>query len=315
MNKRILGSQGPGLTEIGFGTWAIGGPWEYGWGPVDDEQSVKAIHSALDLGANWIDTAAVYGLGHSEEIVARAIRGRRKNIFIATKCGMVWDDSRRVKIRASPESILKEIGDSLRRLQTDYIDLYQIHWHDPETQVEDSWGTLTRLKEQGKVRYIGVCNYDVPLLEKCGTVAPVQSLQPPYNLLRRNIEKDILPYCLEHNIGVIAYSPMQAGLLSGNFDFNKLAPDDWRRKNQYYQEPILSKAAQFVEQIRPIADKYNKTVGQIAVAWVLNHPAITSAIVGARSALQVEKNVGASGYALRKEDIQAIEEAVQSAMA
>ena len=314
MKKRILGKNGPSLSEIGFGAWAIGGPWEYGWGLVDDKKSIEAIHRAIELGINWIDTSAVYGLGHSEEVVARALKEKRKDVFLATKCGMVWDDSRRVKIHASPKSIIKEIDDSLKRLQTDYIDLYQIHWHDPETPVEDSWGTLVRLKEEGKARYIGVCNYDVPLLEKCKAIAPVQSLQPPYSLLRRQIEKDILPYCMKNEMGVVAYSPMQAGLLSGKFDFNKLAPDDWRRNSKYFQEPYFSKAINFVEKMRPIAEKYKKTVGQLAVAWVLNHPPITSAIVGARTVEQVEGNIGASGFTLVVEDIQLIEKELQAAM-
>jgi len=307
MYTRELGKNGPRLTEIGFGAWAIGGPWEYGWGSVDDEQSVKAIHRAIELGINWIDTAAVYGLGHSEEVVGRALKGKRKDIYLATKCGMIWDDHRKVKIHASPGSIRKEISDSLKRLQTDYIDLYQIHWNDPETSIEDSWGMLVRLKEEGKVRFIGVCNFDVPLLEKCRAISPVQSLQPPYNLLRRKIEKDILPYCLKHNIGVVAYSPMQAGLLTGKFDLNNLAPDDWRKKNMYYQEPFLSKALKFIENIRPIATKHKKTVGQVAVAWVLNHQVVTSAIVGARTVEQVEGNVLASGFKLTAEDIENIE--------
>ena len=221
MHMRILGINGPHLTEIGFGAWAIGGPWEYGWGAVDDEQSVRTIHRALEHGINWIDTAAVYGLGHSEEIVGQALKGRRKKVFIATKCGMVWDVKRHVKIHASPKSIRREIEESLKRLQTDYIDLYQIHWPDPETPIEDSWGTLVRLNEEGKIRYVGVCNFDVPLLQKCNAIAPVQSLQPPYNLLRRKIESEILPYCLKHDIGVVAYSPMQSGLLSGKFEINK----------------------------------------------------------------------------------------------
>ena len=314
MKKRILGKNGLSLSEIGFGAWAIGGPWEYGWGLVDDKKSIEAIHRAIELGINWIDTSAVYGLGHSEEVVARALKEKRKDVFLATKCGMVWDDSRRVKIHASPKSIIKEIDDSLKRLQIDYIDLYQIHWHDPETPVEDSWGTLVRLKEEGKARYIGVCNYDVPLLEKCKAIAPVQSLQPPYSLLRRQIEKDILPYCMKNEIGVVAYSPMQAGLLSGKFDFNKLAPDDWRRNSKYFQEPYLSKAINFVEKMCPIAEKYKKTVGQLAVAWVLNHPPITSAIVGARTIEQVEGNIGASGFTLGVEDIQLIEKELQAAM-
>lgn len=308
---RQLGKNGPQLTEIGFGAWAIGGPWEYGWGDVDDEQSIKAIHRALELGINWIDTAAVYGLGHSEEVVARAIKGIRQSVLIATKCGMIWDERRRVRIHVSPNSIRKEIENSLKRLKTDYIDLYQIHWPDPETPIEDSWSTLAQLQYEGKVKYIGVCNYDVPLLEKCRAIAPVQSLQPPYSLLRRQIEKEILPYCLNNEISVVAYSPMQAGLLSGKFDFNKLAPDDWRRNNKYYQEPNLSKALTFVEKIRPIAEKYKKTVGQLAVAWVLKHPAITSAIVGARTARHVEENIGAAGFVIEDSDIKLIKQALE----
>ncbi len=307
MKKRILGNNGPQLSEIGFGAWAIGGPWEYGWGPVDDRESIKAIHRAIDLGINWIDTAAVYGLGHSEEVVAKALKGKRREIFIATKCGMIWDTKGHVTIHTSANSIRKEIEASLRRLATDYIDLYQIHWPDPETPVEESWSTLIRLKEEGKVRYIGVCNYDVPLLKKCNAIAPLQSLQPPYSLLRRQIEDEILPYCLKNEIGVIAYSPLQSGLLTGNFDIKRLAPDDWRRKNKYFQEPYLSKALSLVEKLKPIAAKYNQTIGQLAVAWVLNHPAVTSAIVGARRVEQVEENVGASEFVLKKSDVSLIE--------
>ena len=303
MKKRILGKNGPQLSEIGFGAWAIGGPWEYGWGPVDDTESIKAIHRAIDLGINWVDTAAVYGLGHSEEVVAKALKGKRKEIFLATKCGMIWDANGHVTIHASASSIRKEIEASLKRLITDYIDLYQIHWPDPETPVEESWGELVRLKEEGKVRYIGVCNYDVPLLEKCNAIAPVQSLQPPYSMLRRQIEHEILPYCLKNEIGVVAYSPLQSGLLTGNFDIKRLAPDDWRRKNKYFQEPYLSKALSFVEKLKPIAEKYHKTVSQLAVAWVLKNPAVTSAIVGARKVEQVEENVGAAGFVISDSDM------------
>jgi aryl-alcohol dehydrogenase-like predicted oxidoreductase len=303
VKKKILGKNGPQLSEIGFGAWAIGGPWEYGWGPVDDTESIKAIHRAIDLGINWIDTAAVYGLGHSEEVVAKALKGKRKEIFLATKCGMIWDANGHVTIHASASSIRKEIEASLKRLITDYIDLYQIHWPDPETPVEESWGELVRLKEEGKVRYIGVCNYDVPLLEKCNAIAPVQSLQPPYSMLRRQIEHEILPYCLKNEIGVVAYSPLQSGLLTGNFDIKRLAPDDWRRKNKYFQEPYLSKALSFVEKLKPIAEKYHKTVSQLAVAWVLKNPAVTSAIVGARKVEQVEENVGAAGFVISDSDM------------
>jgi len=311
MNTRKLGHNSPDLTEIGFGAWAIGGPWEYGWGSVDDEQSIDAIHKAFDFGINWIDTAAVYGLGHSEEIVGRALKGIRGKVFLATKCGMIWDEQKHVRISAAPKNIRTEIEDSLRRLQTDYIDLYQIHWPDPSIPVEDSWSSLVQLKEEGKVQFIGVCNYDVPLLEKCNRIHSVQSLLPPYNLLRRQIELEILPYCAAKSIGVVAYSPMQAGLLSGVFDVSKLAKDDWRRKNRLYQEPYISQVLNFVDRLRPLAAKFNVIVGQLAIAWVLHHTAITSAIVGARSPWQVEGNVGATAIKFQDTDIRSIEQALK----
>ncbi len=314
MNIRTLGKNGPRLTEIGFGAWTIGGAWAYGWGSTDDNESVRAIHRAFDLGINWIDTAAVYGLGHSEEVVARAVKGIRNKVFIATKCGMVWDRKGNVRIHLSPESIRHEAINSLKRLQMDYIDLYQIHWPDPNTPVEDSWSTLMRLKEEGKVRFIGVSNFDVPLLERCQKIAPVQSLQPPYSLLIRDIEKEILPYCLKNGIGVVAYSPLQSGLLTGKFDLNRLAPDDWRRRSPTFQDPFLSKALAFVERLRPIAKRYNKTVGQLAIAWVLMNPAVTSGIVGARRAEQVEENVGAVGFKVEEADMELIENALRETM-
>jgi len=306
MKQRILGKNGPELTVVGFGAWAIGGPWEFGWGPVDDNESIRAIQKGIELGINWIDTAAVYGLGHSEEVVARAINGKRNEIFLATKCGMIWDDLKRVRIHASPGSIRREIELSLKRLKTDYIDLYQIHWPDPETPVEESWTAMAELQKEGKVKYIGVCNYDTSMLKKCNTIAKVQSLQPPYNLLRRQIEKEILPYCKENGIGVVAYSPMQSGLLSGSFDINKIANDDWRRKSKYFQEPYLSKALNIVENLKPIARKYNASVGNLAVSWVLSYPAVTSAIVGARSPEQIEEIVKSASIVLDKEDYEKI---------
>ena len=309
MNKRILGKNGPELTVVGFGAWAIGGPWEFGWGQVDDETSVKAIHRALDLGINWIDTAAVYGLGHSEEIVAKAVKGIRDKVFIATKCGMVWDENRKVKIHLGPSSVNKEIENSLRRLNTDHVDLYQFHWPDPHTPVEESWAAMVKLKEEGKVRYIGVSNFDVPLLKKCMAIAPVQSLQPPYNLLKREIETEILPYCLQNGIGVVAYSPMMSGLLTGKFDIERVAPDDWRRRDRMFQEPLLSKEIAFIEKLRPIAAKYEKTVGQLAIAWVNMNPTVTSSIVGARNAQQVEENVAAD-FRVDGEDMNKIEQAL-----
>ncbi len=310
MKRRILGNNGPKLAVVGFGAWAIGGPWEFGWGPVDDEISIKTIRRGLELGINWIDTAAVYGLGHSEEMVAKAIMETRNDVFIATKCGMIWDDRRRVRIHLGPKSIRNEIENSLRRLQTDHVDLYQFHWPDPETPVEESWSMMVRLKEEGKVRYIGVCNFDVPLLKRCSTIAPVQSLQPPYNLVKRQVEPEILPYCLQEGIGVIAYSPMMSGLLTGKFDLKRLAADDWRRRDRVFQEPLLSKGLAFVERLRPIAAKHKKTVGQLAVAWVNSNPAVTSSIVGARTPDQVEENVAAD-FTLTEDVMDAVETALK----
>ncbi len=307
MLTRKLGKDGPELTVIGFGAWAIGGPWKWGWGKVNDEESIAAIKTALENGINWIDTAAVYGLGHSEEVVAKAVEHRRKEVFIATKCGMVPDGKGGADINNSPKSIRKEIEDSLRRLRTDYVDLYQIHWPDPNVPVEDSWEEMVKIKREGKARFIGVCNFDVPLLEKCMKIERVQSLQPPFSMLRRNVADEILPYCREKEIGVVAYSPMQAGLLTGTFHTKKIAEDDWRRSNSYFQEPYLSKALEFVERIRPLATKSNKSVGNLAVAWVLNNTAVTSAIVGARNKTQVLENIKAADYILKNDELEDIE--------
>jgi len=307
MNQRQLGKDGPFLSEIGLGAWAIGGPWEWGWGPQDDRESILTIERALDLGINWIDTAAVYGLGHSEEIVGKALAGKRDQVFIATKCGLLWNEKGHVRNNNQPESIMKEAENSLRRLNTDYIDLYQIHWPDPHTPVEESWQAMVKLQEQGKVRYIGVSNFDVQLLEKCEAIRHVNSLQPPYNLLNREVEREILPWCRKHGVGVVAYSPMQSGLLTGKFDISRLSRDDWRRKSPYFKEPQLSKNLKFVEELRPIAGKYRKTVAQLAITWVLMHPAITSAIVGARRPQQVDEIVGGADWEIDPEDMDLIE--------
>ena len=308
MNTRQLGSNGPFLSEIGFGAWAIGGPWEYGWGKTSDNESVSAILRALDLGITWIDTAAVYGLGHSEEVVGKAVRGRRHKVFIATKCSQVWDEEKKVRTHAGAPSIRREIEESLRRLQTDYIDLYQIHWPDRQTLVEESWTEMVRLRDEGKIRYIGVCNFGVDLLNRCEAIAHVQSLQPIYNMLERDIEQEILPFCEARGIGIVAYSPMQSGLLTGSFDISKLAPDDWRvRHSEKFREPKFSRGLRVVEALRPLAPKYDKSVGQLAVAWVLMNEAVTSAIVGARTPGQVEKNVGAAGWTIEPNDMREIE--------
>lgn len=308
MRMRQLGTDGPMLTEIGFGAWAIGGPWRFGWGAVDDEVSARAIHRALDLGVNWIDTAAVYGLGHSEEVVGRALRGRRDGVFVATKCSQVWDDAGNVRTHAGAKSIRTEMEASLRRLGTDHVDLYQIHWPDRATPVEETWEEMVRLRDEGKARFIGVCNFGVDLLERCETIAHVQSLQPIYNLLERGIEREILPWCGAHGTGVVAYSPMQSGLLTGAFDRSKLAPDDWRlAHSEKFREPRYSRGLALVEFLRPVAARYGRTVGQLAVTWTLMHPGVTSAIAGARSADQAELNIGGSGWRISPEDMETIE--------
>lgn len=313
MQKRRLGGDGPELTVVGFGAWAIGGPWLYGWGPVDDEASSKAIRKALDLGINWIDTAAVYGLGHSEEVVGKTISGIRDEVFLATKCGMVWDSKRNVKIHLGPASIRKEVEDSLRRLRTDHIDLYQFHWPDPDTPVEESWRVMTDLKSEGIVRYIGVCNFDVPLLKRCISIAPVQSLQPPYNLVKQEVGAEILPFCLKNNVGVVAYSPMMSGLLTGKFDMKRVAEDDWRRRDGKFKEPLLSKELALVERLRRVAAKYKKSVGNLAVAWVNMNPAVTSSIVGARTDSQVEENVE-SDFVIEDADMEEIRKAYKETL-
>ncbi len=312
MKKRILGKHGPELSVIGLGAWAIGGSWEFGWGPVDDKESIRTIHHALDLGINWIDTAAVYGLGHSEEIVGQALRGIRTEVFLATKCGMVWDERRVVTKNLKPESIRKEVTDSLRRLGTDYIDLYQFHWPDDNTPVEESWKVMADLVREGKVRYIGLCNHGPEALDQCRAIAPVQSLQPPYNLLKRDAERELLPYCAKHDIGVVAYSPMASGLLTDKFDFGSLAEDDWRRKSPRFGESARVNVGNLLKELRPIAAKYNLGISQLAIAWVLKNPAITSAIVGARKRWQIEETSSAAEVTLSSSDTEMIESLIKN---
>jgi aryl-alcohol dehydrogenase-like predicted oxidoreductase len=314
IEKRRLGRSGPEITTVGFGAWAAGGPWLAGWGPQSDDDSIAAIRRSLELGCNWIDTAAVYGLGHSEEVVGRAIEGiPRESVIVATKCGRVPDEEGRPHGDLRPESMREQLEDSLRRLKLDVVDLFQIHWPDAETgtPVEESWAMMAKFQDEGKTRFIGVSNFDVGLLERCEPIRHVDSLQPPYSLLRREAEAEILPWCLDNGTGAVVYSPMQAGLLSGAFDLSRVAEDDWRRRNPMFQEPRLSANLAFVENLRPIAEKYGKTVGQLAVAWTLRHPAVTSAIVGGRRPAQVEQNVGAMGWHLSDEDLAAVNAAYQ----
>ena len=308
MKLKQLGKDGPWLSEIGLGTWAIGGPWEWGWGPQNDQESIASIQRALDRGINWIDTAPAYGLGHAEEIIARALKGRRQNVFIASKCGLVWNTQGKVTNNNRPESILREVEDSLRRLQTDHLDLYQFHWPDANTPIEDSWEVFIRLKEQGKIRFLGVSNFGVDLLARCEARAHVNSLQPPYSLLDRHIEKDILPWCQKQGTGVIAYSPLQSGLLTGKFDKSRLAKDDWRHRGKYFKEPWLSRNLQFAEELKSIAGRYDKSLIHLAIAWVMMNPAVSCAIVGVRRASQVDEMLGGSGWELKKEDLAEIEQ-------
>ena len=305
------------LTAIGFGAWAIGGgDWQFGWGSQDDNDSIAAIQRALDLGINWIDTAAVYGLGHSEEVVARALEGRSTKPYIFTKCSMVWSKkfwSKDSQISRSlkRDSIRKELEASLHRLQIDTVDLYQIHWPDPEQDIEEGWETLAKLQEEGKVRYIGVSNFSVLQMERAAKIAPITSLQPPYSMLNRAVESEILPYCAQHNIGVINYSPMVSGLLTGAMTKERVAQfpdDDWRRNNARFKEPQLSRNLKLVELLREIGKPHGRGPGEVAIAWTLRQSAVTAAIVGARSAKQVDGIVGAATFRLSADEIARIEE-------
>jgi aryl-alcohol dehydrogenase-like predicted oxidoreductase len=314
MQTRKLGNSDLQITPVGFGAWAIGGAgWDFGWGPQEDADSIAAIHRALDLGVNWIDTAAVYGMGHSEEVVARALKewkGPRPHVF--TKCGMRWDAKGKVTKVHKPESIRQECEDSLRRLQVDVIDLYQIHWppEDNGPAIEESWQTMAELQQQGKVRWIGVSNYDVPQIQRLEKIAPVTSDQPPYSILRRKIEADLLPYCEKKNIGVIVYSPMLSGLLTGAMTKERaenLPADDWRKNNPEFREPKLSKNLELVERLRAVGKRYGRSPGEVAIAWTLRFPAVTGAIVGARNAKQAEGVMRAGELKLTPQDLAEIE--------
>jgi aryl-alcohol dehydrogenase-like predicted oxidoreductase len=311
MQTRQLGASDMRITTVGFGAWAIGGgDWAFSWGAQDDNESIAAIHRALDRGVNWIDTAAVYGLGHSEEIVGRAVKGRAEKPFIFTKCARRWDESRKIYKSIKAASVREECENSLRRLGVDAIDLYQIHWPEPDEDVEEGWETMARLKEEGKVRHIGVSNFNVSQLERAQRIAPITSLQPPYSLIRRGVEEAILPFCREHNIGVIAYSPMQSGLLTGAMTPERVAgfpADDWRRNNPEFKEPRLSRNLRLAQLLGEIGSRHGASAGEVAIAWVLANPAVTGAIVGARSPSQVDGTVGAMDLSLSADDLAQIE--------
>ncbi len=304
---RTLGNSDLALTAIGFGAWAIGGGnWEFAWGPQDDNESIGAIHRALDMGVNWIDTAAIYGLGHSEEVVARALKGRSgARPLVFTKCSMRWREDRTIYRTLKASSLQEELEGSLRRLGVEAIDLYQIHWPNPEAEIEEGWETLARFREQGKIRWMGVSNFNVEQMKRARAIAPITSLQPPYSMLRRAIEQEILPFAQDHGIGVINYSPMVSGLLTGKMTAERIAAfpaDDWRRRAVEFNEPRLSRNLRLVELLGEIGAKHGADPGVVAVAWTLNHPAITAAIVGGRSGKQVEGMAGALQFRLSEDE-------------
>lgn len=312
LRTRTLGHSTLQLTTIGLGTWAIGGGgWKFGWGNQDDADSIRAIQAGLDAGINWIDTAAIYGHGRSEEIVGQAIKGRRDHVIVATKCGRVWEgDSREIGKSLRRASVRAECDASLRRLGVDVIDLYQIHWPEPDEEVEEGWAAIADLIAAGKVRFGGVCNFSVPQLERAQAIHPIASLQPPYSLLKRDIEAEIVPWCERHRVGIVAYSPMQAGLLTGAFTRERaaaLGADDWRSRSPFFTEPQLSTNLRIVDGLRPIATRLGITVAQLALAWVLRLDAVTSAIAGARKPEQIQETVQAGAVDLPADAVAEIE--------
>jgi len=316
MTTRRLGNSDLNITPVGVGAWAMGGGgWAYSWGAQDDTDSIAAIHRSLELGVNWIDTAAVYGLGHSEEVVARALQtwhGARPYVF--TKCILTWDADGKITPKFAADSIRKECEDSLRRLQVSTIDLYQIHWppQDNGPSLEEAWQTVAALQEEGKVRWIGVSNFDAAQIKRVQKIASVTSLQPPYSILRRQIEQETLPYCEQQGIGVIVYAPMFSGMLTGAMTRERAAAlpaDDFRSRNPEYQEPKLSQNLALVEKLKEIGARHGRNAGEVAIAWTLRKPAITAAIVGSRSAKQAEGVMGAGEFHLSAAEIAEIETA------
>jgi aryl-alcohol dehydrogenase-like predicted oxidoreductase len=311
MQKKRLGNSEMELTPIGVGAWAMGGGgWAFAWGPQDDDESISAIHAALDHGVNWIDTAAVYGLGHSEEVVARALHGRSNRPYVFTKCARTWNEKREIQKVLNRDSVRRECEDSLRRLGVDVIDLYQIHWPEPDEDVEEGWETLARLKEEGKVRWIGVSNFSVAQLERCRAIAPVTSLQPPYSAVSPEVQDAQLPYCQQHGIGAIVYSPMKSGLLTGKMTRERVAAlpdDDFRRRAPAFQEPQLTRNLALADRMKEIGARHGRTAGEVAIAWTLRHPAVTAAIVGMRSAEQAAGVVGALDFQLSPREIAEID--------
>lgn len=319
---RALGTTGLQITRVGFGNWALGGgDWAFGWGPQDDEESIRTMRYALERGINWIDTAPIYGLGHSEVLVGRLLKEipKAQRPLIFTKCGMVWDEKDRMKEAPrtlEPASIRMEIETSLKRLGIEQIDLYQFHWPDSfNVPVEDSWNTLVDLQKQGKIRFIGVCNFSPELLDRCEKVKHVDSLQPPFSMIRRGVGGDSIPWAHAHNTGVIVYSPMQAGILNDRFSLERvaqLAEGDWRRRTKEWNPPFVQKNLALRDALKPIARRHNANVAAVAVAWTLAWPGVTAAICGARSPEQVDGWLGAGSLELTKADLAEITKAIET---
>lgn len=312
MNQlKALGNSDLEITPLGIGAWAMGGSgWKFGWGQQDDTDSIDAIHAGLDAGMNWIDTAAVYGLGHSEEIVAKAVHGMSNKPFIFTKCERRWNENGEIYPSLKAASVREECENSLRRLRVDRIDLYQMHWPEPGADIEEGWTEMARLREEGKVKWIGVSNFNIDQLKRAMNIAPVTSLQPPYSLLARKAEPEILPFAREHGIGVIVYSPMRAGLLAGKMTKERaqnLPDDDWRKRDKDFQEPQLSRNLELVELLREIGNRHGHTPGEVALAWTLHNPAVTAAIVGLRRPDQVNGVAGAMVLRLAQGEVEEIE--------
>ena len=319
MRTRRLGRSGPELSTVGFGSWAVGGPWKFGWGPVDDDESVAAIRYAVEQGVNWVDTAAVYGLGHSEKVVGRAVEPFRagEDVLVFTKCGRNWVGRPEGVIENDlrPSSIRVECEDSLRRLRVERIDLYQIHWPDwtTGTALEESWGTMAALVDEGKARWIGVSNFDVEQLGRCEAIRHVDSVQPPLSLLARGARGTVLPWAAEHGTGVLVYSPMGSGLLTGAFDAERIAhldPDDWRRHSPLFSEPLLGRNLALVERLRPLAERLGTTLPALAVAWTLAQPGVTAAIVGARLPRHIDGWLPGADLELGDRELAEIDEAI-----
>ncbi|HEV2093896.1 MAG TPA: aldo/keto reductase [Rubrobacter sp.] len=304
------------ITPVGFGAWAIGGGgWAAAWGPQDDDEAVGAIRRAVELGINWVDTAAVYGLGHSEELVALALKDvpEADRPYVFTKCSLVWDESGDIQNVLKKDSVKRECEESLRRLGVDVIDLYQIHWPRPDEEIEEGWEALSELKEEGKVRHVGVSNFDTGQMERANGIAPVETLQPPYNMLRRDVEDEILPYARKNDVGVIVYSPMASGLLTGKMTRERvenMPADDWRRNSEQFNDPKLSKNLELVERLREIGGRHDKSPAEVAIAWTLRHPAVSAAIVGGRRPDQVDGIVGAADFRLSEDEIAEVEAAL-----